>query len=866
MLKRNKLALSISAAVLGGSLVAPLAVAQDAVEEVTVTGIRASLQDAQSVKRNAVSIVDAISAEDVGKFPDKNVAESLSRLTGVGVTRDWGQGEKVTIRGAGADYNRTTLNGQTVASADWFILDNPARSFNYTLLPSTLIKTLEVHKSPTASQDEGSLGGTVVLRTHRPLDLDANEASVAVENTYTEASESNDPTVSGQYSWKNADETIGVLVAASYLKRDQQRNGFEVLGWSEIDGTVYPTLMGTPIFQQSRERDTYFVSAQFRPTDEMTFTLDAMDSTVDADNMNANWMIRTNDAAAQIGSATITGDTATAMSGNDVAIVDFINRQSSTQTQSFTLTGEYETDAFSVTGVVGQTKAEGGTYRETSWEYIAASSYSYDLIDQSMNMGVSPVEDADLFALDWIWGGSKPTTDEETYLQLDLDIPVEMGAFTAIKTGLKYREAERTQGRTAYSWHAPTRDVDYGVGWNNYLGYIMDQCPTLASCGLNGATVGLDSPISASFNQVIEHNRDFMEGVAFNGLNGFENDYSESLLLPEIWGVSEDITAFYVQGDFESGSLRGNVGMRYVTTDQASSGYSYDGSESGLITINGSAFDTPSAMWVTSKNDYSEFLPSLNLAFDLNDEMVMRASAARVMARQNWDRLSGYSTFGSLNIADPKGTAGNPNLKPTIANQLDFGYEWYYGEASAFAATVFFKDIDSYIAQDTYTEARYYENDDTWVDVDFAVPVNGEGGNVTGIELAIDHAFDNGFGVSANYTYTDVSNVEGAVGISENMANLQGYYENGLVSARMMYNYRDDYFEGLNNFNSPVYTKAFGQLDASIAFNVTDNAQITLEAVNLNDEAVEQYSGEEYRLTSLYENGRRFVVGARYKF
>ena len=147
MLVRNKLATAVKAAVLiGGGLTAMNAVAQETMEEVVVTGIRASLQDAQATKRNADYVSDVISAEDVGKFPDKNIADSLARMTGVAVSRDFGEGEKVSIRGAGPDYNRTTLNGQTVASADWFILDNPARSFNYTLLPSTLISQLEVIK------------------------------------------------------------------------------------------------------------------------------------------------------------------------------------------------------------------------------------------------------------------------------------------------------------------------------------------------------------------------------------------------------------------------------------------------------------------------------------------------------------------------------------------------------------------------------------------------------------------------------------------------------------------------------------------------------------------------------------------------
>ncbi len=182
-----KLGLMVGTAVLALPTMADQAAADGAakeqqVEVIQVRGIRASQEANLNAKRFANSIVDAVTAEDIGKFPDKNVAESLSRITGVGVSREFGEGEKITVRGASSATNRTLLNGQTVATADWFILDNPGRSFNYTMLPSALVSDLEVYKSPMASIDEGSIGGTVLLRTRRPLALEQNTVNLALES------------------------------------------------------------------------------------------------------------------------------------------------------------------------------------------------------------------------------------------------------------------------------------------------------------------------------------------------------------------------------------------------------------------------------------------------------------------------------------------------------------------------------------------------------------------------------------------------------------------------------------------------------------------------------------------------------------
>lgn len=262
--KMNKCALAVKMSLLIGAASCALpalaqqqeqAAQEEKVEVIEVRGIRASQEANINAKRFSAAVVDVVTAEDIGKFPDKNVAESLSRITGVSVTRSFGEGEKIAVRGTDPAQNRTLLNGASVASADWFVLDNPSRAFNFTLLPSNLVSDLEVYKSPQADIQEGSLGGTVYLKTRKPLDLEANTVSLQVQNQYSDVSEEWDPQLSGLYSWKNEDENFGILVSLTKQDRTLAREGKEVLGFGrqEVDGEDYwaPRIIGDAFSSRS---------------------------------------------------------------------------------------------------------------------------------------------------------------------------------------------------------------------------------------------------------------------------------------------------------------------------------------------------------------------------------------------------------------------------------------------------------------------------------------------------------------------------------------------------------------------------------------------------------------------------------------
>ena len=840
-------------------------------EVIEVRGIRASAKENLNQKRFANSIVDAITAEDIGKFPDKNVAESLSRITGVAVSREFGEGEKISIRGAGPDLNRTLLNGQTVASADWFILDPANRSFNYTLLPSSIVRGLEVYKSPQASIDEGSIGGTVILRTRKPLELDANTINIGIQGQYSESSEKTDPQLDGLYSWKNDQENFGFLVNLVAQDRTVQRQGLEVLGWN--DGV--PTHIGVPTFLQDRERRTLFSSIQFMPSNSLDLTLNILESKMDSNNQNANLLVRPADHAEQLangGANVLSGSVTDGWMG-----YNFINRVSETETSSVHFEANYEADNFNVSTQIGVTKAEGGTVRETSWEYVATTDYTYDLTGKPRVDASIDTADGSNFAAGWIWGGNKPTSDEESYAQIDFDIPVEFGVFTEIKTGVKVRDAEREVRRTAFSWHGPNTVPEGTVdGWNVYLQHVFDSCPTLAHCGLNDlGTTNANVLAGGDLAYQVAHNRAVMEDIAFNGVNGQSADYAQSTILAEEFVVSEKIFSAYVQGNFEGDNYRGNVGVRYVSTDQTSGGWDFSGDSWGFKTIDRDWLNPSHLAWVETDNDYSEVLPSFNLAYNLDEDTILRFGVARVMARQNWNDISSSESFGSLNQAQPTGTRNNPALKPSMADQLDLAYEWYYDEASLFAVTFFYKDLDSLRTYDVVSAPRYNEETQQFVNVNFSQPVNDEGASIAGLELSLQHDFG-GYGVQANYTYTNADSDQARDedrpgsglmnGTSDHMVNLTGYYEQDNFSARVMYNYRTEWYKGLHFNGNELWNDTYGQWDASINYDVTENISINFEAINLTDEEVVEYNTDKDRVMSLYANGRRFSLGARFNF
>lgn len=287
---------------------------EPSLESIEIRGIRGSLIQSLNTKRHSEGIVDAITAEEIGKFPDKNVAESLQRITGVSLTRVQGEGERIGVRGTAPSQNRTTFNGQNIASADWWISSQPNRGFNYTLLSAEMVSSLEVHKSPQADHDEGSLGGSVSINTRRPLSTQDQMLVGTIQFQHNDVSNQNDPQLTLMYNWINASKDFAALVSLVRHQRRLRRDGLESWGWTmrnfnqDEQGRLTETKLdnadhqgiwsagggGSAIFEQQRILSSAMVSLQYQPHNDWNIELNSLYSQLAADNSNHNFLWQPN--------------------------------------------------------------------------------------------------------------------------------------------------------------------------------------------------------------------------------------------------------------------------------------------------------------------------------------------------------------------------------------------------------------------------------------------------------------------------------------------------------------------------------------------------------------------------------------------
>ncbi|GGI99176.1 TonB-dependent receptor [Shewanella hanedai] len=795
--------------------------ADENIEKIEVRGLRASMKASVNAKRFSDAVVDAVSAEDIGKFPDGDVGESLARIPGVSVSRQFGQGQQVSIRGASSQLTRTLLNGHSVASTGWFDQQAIDRSFNYSLLPPEMVSGIEVYKSSQADITEGGIGGTVIVKTRKPLDLDANTVFLSAKGDYGTISEETDPALSGLYSWKNENENFGILVSAAGSQTEYQRNGIEtLLGWGEIVPTT---------FQQERERTAINVAAQYRPTDSLEFGLTVTTLDLKADNANTSIFLFPTQQGESTCNQTNAAGVCTDITHSGVDAFAWAQtwaRKAEMSSETYDLDFNFEADNFTLEGRVGNTSAKGGTSLTSNYGNSIGKSSDfaghYDATGEIIAIDIankafdSSDFNGELASAGWALK-KQPNTDEETYAQFDVTIPVELGAITAFKTGIRYADHDVTQQTdVATVGDIASRDASY-----YYSG-------TMSS----GAGFTLPKP-----------NFDAMISDANAAIDGFTRDKSGYGTL------NEKNLALYAMANFEAEGIRGNFGLRFVSTDIESDYYAL--SSTGEFADNLST-DTAS---------YSDVLPSVNVAFDLTSDLILRTSASQVISRPNYSELFATSTLPGLNDGTPgneKLNQGSVSLDPFKATQADVSLEWYFSGEGLAAITYFIKDVSSFIStrQKLNQQIGIEDNDliaaggsacgvgvyDCWT---VSEKYNANGGRIEGIELQLQDSFDSGFGYAANYTYADAGspseNYPDQIGVfsdsSKHTVNLVGYYENDSFNARLAYNWRSEYMmRELPGFYGNRQHQDYGTLDLSAGYSVTEWMDITFEAVNLTEE------------------------------
>ena len=870
------LAGAVAIALYGGAGVA--GAQQATLDEVVVTGIRASLTQSIERKRESATVVEVITAEDVGKFPDRNLAESLQRVPGVVINKEFGEGERVSLRGTAPNLTRTLLNGHGLATADWFILDqlNTTRSFNYLMLPSDIIGSVEVHKSSQANFEEGGIGGTINVITRDPLDLESMSFYGSAQVAYTDLADETAPQANALFSWKNDAENLGILVAGVYQQRKIRRDGVEVLGYFPVDidptaavnEVLAPSLIGSALFQQDRKRTGGNIGIQFQPSDRLEFNLTALYSKFDADNINQNfltWGTRAIGNGGTLTNVTIEGDTAVAgrmaSAGDGTAdfgaVYDAINRFASAKTSDYSLDAVVnDVGDWTLHFKAGYTRATGDTEAQPFVEFGSPAAFSYDLRGHTPSVQFENVNPTDPADMQFIFSSLHQilNDDDEGYFYADASRDLDGGFFSGLEIGAKFTDHDRDL------WFAATTYGGFHVPINT--------TPSTTFAGPLTPTDFLDGISSdGTLDEYWQIDRGATADLLFANLAAGPG----RILYPQqSFSVSEDAYAGYIMGVIDSGKWHGNVGLRYVVTEQTSRGNVISPTGS---TIN--AFGNYDAVSVS--RDYDDVLPSLNIAYDLTDETKLRFTAARVMTRPDFTDIAPRA---SLNPGALTGTSGNPDLDPYRANQGDLAIEWYPGSDSIFALGLYYKDIESFITDSPTTlnfpvESATQPSLDctqigptTW-DCPFLINqrTNGGGGRIYGAELAASMPIAGGFGVQANYTYSnaEADNGDPIPGNSENAFNLTAYFENELVSARLAYTYRSEFFVTFDR-STQLNQDDLKSLDASVSVNITDQLALTFDGVNLTNEEIVQFASDSFRPRAVYDNGRIYFAGARFKF
>lgn len=1017
------IAIALSAAAVSGSTFAQQADAAPAASDqastratdldtVTVKGYRYSIEQSLEQKRNANAVVEVITAEDVGKFPDKNVADALQRVPGVLISRDGGEGKNVSVRGLSSELVLTELNGNYIASAE--SNGDPTRSFNYTLLPSNMLGSAELFKTPEARIDEGGIGGTVILHTRRPLELEPNSGFVNIEGTWADTTKKTDGQISGSYSWHDQEDRFGVFVGYTQQKRTTRTMGASTESWqwygrdeggTAVDvngrpsdfnsnwwggtgfwdqngnyytGFMMPTSVNFNVKEEERERKGGQLTFQFKPTDNLTLTAnyfrfdlsqDSQTNTLKVPEWNiaryygdGNWRGgRLLDGLTFDPSGTIvTGanyslhpnkpyycseDEAAAAGmapggwGSDDCTVptpqitgSYNIEKSLSQTADFG--GEWQGEKLDVSFKVGRTWAKGGPELQfslpikprlqnadgswTNGNYASAwdltgtptMTFSPELM-QNLQNGILQV---DLGSTGSSWTRNDT---QQKYAQVDGTWHFDGDVFESLQFGIKGRDGGIHRSTGNSYWVCPGTDPsDYD---NRYWAGRCNSVATQFSPSLINPLGNLPGGISASAYPAIN----FPGYIAYlNSTYGAMQTREEENF---VYNVDEKIYSTYLQANFRTDRLRGNVGVRIARTKQHADStdkitsyddYFFDGADGnplacvqGAATPVGAPADTycgsegfwrlhervarPESYEVASLDrTYTDILPSFNLAYDLTDDLVLRAAASKVMSRPSYGDIAspGSLEYYSQEYVDDRrltggagelgwyGSGSNKGLEPYKATQFDLGLEWYFRPGSVAGVGLFRKNVQNF-AVNVITDVNMVVGGQTVTVQNYSTQAGGQDAVSQGVELYAQHTLDFGLGFQFNYTYNDASKAAVSLedgtevgktsmpGSAKNQTNFTVFYETQDLLLRASYNRRGEVVQGLvNGLN--VYDEPYYQIDLNAAYNITPALTISASVLNLTEEETRSHLGNDTK-DRFYTNGyagRMAYLGLTYKF
>jgi len=905
------LALSIGLALSGTTLAQdPAPAAATDLDTVTVTGYRASVEKALDIKRSESGVVDAIVAEDIGKFPDLNLAESLQRVPGVVITREAGEGRNISVRGLGPDFTRVRINGMealtTVGAGDQSGGTNRGRGFDFNVFASDLFSQLIVRKTASADVEEGSLGATVDLRTARPFDYDGYTFAASGQASYNAMAEKADPRVAALISNTWADGTFGGLLSVAYSERQALEEGSNTGRWA--NGPSNGNFSATSPFAAARSANVYHPrfpryvqmeheqkrlgvtgTLQWKPTDATEISLDALYSKIDAERDEhyieaISFSRGTSSTPRLVGKPNmivkdgVIENNALVYGEFDNVDIRTENRHDewSTEFKQIALNGQHRFgDDFTLSGKVGisRSKHENPIQTTIIMDKYDVDGYSYDYRGNSrfpkLNYGIDPTNPAG-------W------------------------ELAEIRLRPQYVDNDFDTGQVDFNWNiSPGFRLKGGILAKNY---------TFSTVELRRASE-LAVPNFPNGTKIVPV--DMTEQAGLKGITGTPDQwvvpnldaiadqfdiYSNSGIFAvapranNVRSVDEEDRGGYLMGEFSTdlGSIpfSGNFGVRYVKTKQSST---------GLSTLATGTVST------TVDRSYDDTLPSFNVVAEVAPDFLIRLGAAKVMSRPGLGSLTPGATVAVAGGARTI-SSGNPNLDPIRATNVDLGFEWYFSEGAMAGIGLFYKDIESFVqtprevapysASGLPAELLIGTGASPADDFTYTKPVNTPGGELHGVEANYTQPFTflpgnwSNLGIQLNYTWVESQiqyiNSSGQpvmkadlTGLSKSSWNATLFYEGKVFSGRVSATNRDDYLtqvpgtEAGFNVDGTHGMTGTTFIDASIRYAISDKLELSLEGMNLTNEASDEwvYSPATGRLPLQYtETGRQFMLGARYKF
>lgn len=887
-------------------------------DPIVVTGFRQSLDKANRIKRQAVVISDVIAAEDIGKYPDENIAESLQRVTGVQITRFRGEGNAISVRGLSPSFVATQVNGHQIVSGQ-------GRSFNFLDLSPDFVSAVEVQKSPTADMEDGGLSGTVNIRTPQPLDSKKSTVAARVETIYNGNRKESGPRASAIGTYVKDSGTFGVNVGVGYEKR--KLLAYDLLGYGAETGAESPAADANgsgkvPPVDYNQDGDyldkyafdhaqSYYIrfndrtrfsvvsAIQYKPADNIELYANGLyayyrdyDNALDAATRFTNIAPATPGGAYGIRGSTIDTSFNNQLLGGAQGFLTSVDADG-LDTRADAQPSLYRNRVIS--GSAGAKATFGRLHVKLEGDYSLGKAFNLAFLpsvigrssaiithpnglgggpDVVFDRGSNPLDPTN-FAFNTMYEGKNYNRDQMKEGKLDLAYDVGDGLLRTVKAGAYYSDRHFTYRQ----FTAQTSAQTLAALSNGQLTYQpnVEQGSVNAAPVLSVASYSTGIPFFLPSFLVFDFNKFF----SIIPRSTLEAGSPLTEQLGSGLNVHEKTAAGYVMADFGAFAdrLSGNIGGRFVHTEMTSSGYGSD-LDNLQIAPGGVQTIVPPGGPLQSKNSYSYFLPSLNAKFDITPSLSARFAAARVLARPEFGQL-GVGLSVNANVLSI--SANNPDLKPYLANQLDLSFEYYMPHSGLLSLAFFYKDVKNFIINgetlDTRTATKADGSQQT-LTFRRSEPINLERVKIKGVELGaqiplyfLPNPLD-GFGLFGNGTYIDAPKVpqqEGGLpfplpGVSKFSYNVGMYFEKWGVGARAYYNWRGKYDTGAEDyFGDREFQSPYGQLDGSVSYDVTPQVTFSLDFENLTNTVQKQVNN--FGLARQYlVTGRRFTLGVRGKF